>query len=180
MLRLVELSLEMETQFMEFYRALMPKDPQNRWLFEYKGEPFDVLVGKLLDQKQGKQLPDGWVPASTFYLIREDGKILGKSSFRHELNAFLKKIGGSIGYIIRSDERQKGYGMAILKLTLERARELGLERVLVTCDEDNIASAKIIERNGGVLEDMYQEDETAVPKRRYWIDLVQGANDGSN
>jgi predicted acetyltransferase len=70
--------------------------------------------------------------------------------------------------------------MAILKLTLERARELGLEWVLVTCDEDNIASAKIIERNGGVLEDMYQEDETAVPKRRYWIDLVQGANDGSN
>jgi predicted acetyltransferase len=109
-LRLVELSLEMETQFMEFYRALMPKDPQNRWLFEYKGEPFDVLVGKLLDQKQGKQLPDGWVPASTFYLIREDGKILGKSSFRHELNAFLKKIGGSIGYIIRSDERQKDTG----------------------------------------------------------------------
>jgi predicted acetyltransferase len=70
--------------------------------------------------------------------------------------------------------------MAILKLTLERARELGLERVLVTCDEDNIASAKIIELIGGVIVFFYLEDETAVPKRRYWIDLVQGANDGSN
>ena len=161
----------MEPQFMEFFRALMPEDPQNRWLFEYDGEPFSVFVEKLQDQKQGKQLPKGWVPASTFYLIREDGKILGKSSFRHELNDFLKTIGGNIGYIIRPDQRQKGYGAAILKLTLEKARELGLERVVVTCDEDNIASAKIIERSGGVFEDPCRKDETAVLKRRYWITL---------
>ncbi len=170
-LRLVELSLEMETQFMEFYQALSSEDSQNHWLFEYKGEPFDVLVEKLQDHKQGKQLPEGWVPASTFYLIREDGKILGKSSFRHELNDFLKTIGGHIGYIIRPDQRRKGYGHAILKQTLEKAKALGLERVLVTFDENNLASTKIIEKNGGVFEDTYREDEGTVPKRRYWIEL---------
>ncbi len=171
MLQLVELNEEMEAEFMEFRQALKTEDPQNRWLFEYKGEPFDDLVVKLQDWKQGKQLPEGWVPCSTLYLIRDDGMILGKSSLRHELNDFLEKIGGHIGYIIRPDQRQKGYGTEMLKLTFEKAKELGLERILVTCDEDNIASAKIIERNGGVLKDRYQEDEKAVPKRRYWTTL---------
>jgi predicted acetyltransferase len=170
-LRLVELSLEMEAQFKRFLEELEQQGQAARWLFEYKDEPFDMYVEKLQDQKQGKQLPDGWVSCSTLFLAREDGKILGKSSLRHELNDFLKNIGGHIGYVIRPDERQKGYGSAILKLTLGKAKELGLERVLVTCDEDNIASAKIIERSGGVLEDTYQEDETAVLKRRYWIEL---------
>ncbi len=171
MQQLVELTLEMETQFMEFRQALVPEDPQNRWLFEYKGEPFPALVEKLQDWKHGKQLPDGWVRCSTLYLIREDGTILGKSSLRHELNDFLRTIGGHIGYIIRPGQRQKGNGTAILKLTLQKAKELGLTRVLVTSDEDNIASTKIIEKNGGVFEDTYQENKMAVPKRRYWIEL---------
>ena len=179
-LRLVELSLEMETQFMDFHEALGPQDLQGRWSFEYKGEAFDVLVEKLQDWKQGKQLPKGWVPCSTLYLVREDGTIVGKCSLRHELNDFLRNIGGHIGYIIRPDERQKGYGAAILKLTLKKAKELGLEQVLVTCDDDNTASIKIIEKNGGMLEDTYQENEKIVPKRRYWIRLRQGANNGND
>jgi len=180
MLQLVELNLRMEEQFMEFCEALKPEDTQGRWLFEYKGEPFDVLVEKLQDWKQGRQLPEGWVPCSTFYLVKDDGKIVGKSSFRHQLNEFLKTIGGHIGYIIRPDERWKGYGNEILRLTLNKARELGLTKVLVTCDEDNIASAKIIEKNGGKLEDTYQENKIAVPKRRYWIKLQEGVYHGSD
>jgi predicted acetyltransferase len=161
----------MEAQFMEFRKALASEDPQNRWLFEYHGESFGVFVNKLRAQKQGKQVPKGWVPASAFFLINDDGKIVGKSSLRHELNDFLRNIGGHIGYIIRQDERQNGYGTAILKLTLEKAKTLGLDRVLVTCDEYNIASAKIIEKNGGVFKDLYQNDDMNVPKRRYWIEL---------
>ena len=170
-LRLVELSYDMEDHFMDFYRSLGSKEVQDRWLFEYKGEPFKALVDKLQDCKHGRQLRDDWVPCSTFYLVRQDGKIVGKSSLRHELNDFLRKIGGHIGYVIRPDECQKGCGTMILKLTLEKARELGLKKVLVTCDSDNIASAKIIEKNGGILEGTYQNAELPVPKRRYWIDL---------
>lgn len=175
-LRLVELSLEMETQFMELVRVSEPEETQ----FEYRGEPFSALVQKLQDWKQGKQLPENWVRSSTFYLAANDGKILGKSSLRRELNDHLRTIGGHIGYGIRPDERRKGYGTEILRLTLEKAKELGLERVLVTCDEDNIASARIIEKNGGVLEDTYKENEMAVAKQRYWIELEQGATDGNH
>lgn len=170
-MRLVELTEDMEAAFMEFCRSLGPKAEQDRWLFEYKGEPFEGLVAKLQDWKQGEQLPQGWVCSTVYYLVHDDGTILGKSSLRHSLNDFLRTIGGHIGYLIRPDQRRKGYGTAILRLTLERARQLGLERVLVTCDEDNPASAKIIETNGGLLADVYQNAEMTVPKRRYWIEL---------
>jgi len=169
--RLVELTADMEASFYDFYRSLGRKAMRDRWVSEYKGEPFDALLAKLRDWKQGRQLPEGWVPGSLFYLVDVDRKILGKSSLRHELNDFLRNIGGHIGYVIRPDERQKGYGATILKLTLEKARERGLNRVLVTCDADNIASAKIIEKNGGILEATYQNADMPVPKRRYWITL---------
>ena len=170
MLRLVELDLGMEAEFKTFFEDL-ERQGDSPWLFEHKGEPFDMLVKKLRDQKQGKQLPDGWVSCSSLFLIRENGAFLGKSSLRHELNDHLRKIGGHIGYYVCTSQRRKGYGTEILRLTLEKAEEIGLERVLVTCDEGNIASAKIIEKNGGVLEDIYQDNDMAVPKRRYWIEL---------
>lgn len=170
-LKLVELTTGMEAAFMEFCRSLGPKAERDRWLFEYKGEPFDRLVVKLQDWKRGKQLPRGWVCSTVYYLVREDATILGKSSLRHSLNDFLRTIGGNIGYLIRPDQRRKGYGTAILRLTLEKARQLGLRQVLVTCDEDNLASAKIIEANGGLLKDVYQNADMAVPKRRYWITI---------
>lgn len=169
--KLVELTAGMEAAFMEFSRSLGPQAEQDRWLFEYKGEPFEGLVAKLQDWKRGKQLPRGWVRSTVYYLVRNDGTILGKSSLRHLLNDFLRTIGGHIGYLIRSDQRRKGYGTVILRLTLEKAHQLGLRQVLVTCDEDNLASAKIIEANGGLLKDMYQDKDLPVPKRRYWIEL---------
>lgn len=171
MLRLVELDFGMEAAFGRFVAELEQQGDADQWLFEYKGEPFDTLVTKLKDQKAGKQLPEGWVPCSSLFLVGEDGKFFGKSSLRHDLNDFLRNIGGHIGYYVCPSQRRKGYGKTILKLTLEKARELGLEKVLVTCDEDNAASAKIIERNGGVLENTHQEDNMEAPKRRYWIEL---------
>lgn len=178
-LKLVELTPDMEAAYLSFRRVLQPEDPRHRWLIEYTGEPFWVMVSKLQDWKQGRQLPRGWVPCSTFYLVDENGMILGKSSLRHELNSFLRHIGGHIGYVIRPDRRRNGYGTAILRLTLEKAAERGLQRVLVTCDADNDASAKIIEKNGGLLEDEYQDADLAVPKRRYWIEL-QGIEIGND
>lgn len=171
-LQLTELTDGMEEAYMEFFRSLQAEDPETHWLFEYRGEPFGELVKKLQNWKQGLQLPEiGWVPCSTFFLVRPDGKVVGKSSLRHELNEHLRTIGGSIGYVIRPDQRRKGCGTAILRLTLEKASELGLERVLVTCDEDNIASAKIIEKNGGTLETVYRDNKADIAKCRYWINL---------
>ena len=96
---------------------------------------------------------------------------IGRLSLRHELNEFLLKIGGHIGYEIRPSRRKQGYGTEILRLGLEKAKELGLHRVLVTCDEDNIGSKKIIEHNGGKFENSIEIDGDKVKKLRYWIDL---------
>ncbi len=177
MLKLVELTLEMEPAYRQFLADLERERSgmAQRWLFEHANEPYPELVTKLQDWSVGKQLSKGRVSCSTLFLVDDDGKILGKVSFRHELNDYLRKIGGHIGYIIIADERGKGYGTIMLKLTLERAKPLGLERVLVTCDEDNIASAKVIEKNGGVFENKYYEGENPVPTCRYWITLKQGS-----
>lgn len=181
-MRLVELTLEMEVVYQKFLSDLDREQMgmAQRWLFEHKDEPFPELVKKLQDWSVGRQIKEGRVPCSTLFLVADDGKILGKVSFRHELNDYLRKIGGHIGYIIISDERGKGHGTLMLKLTLERAKALGLSRVLVTCDQSNIASAKVIENNGGVFESLAYENENSEPTRRYWITLGQGASNGSD
>ena len=76
-----------------------------------------------------------------------------------------------MGYDIRPSKRRRGYGKKILQLTLEKAKELGMERVLVTCDVNNEPSRKIIEQNGGILENKVPNPETGTDKGRYWIDL---------
>jgi predicted acetyltransferase len=96
--------------------------------------------------------------------------VLGTARLRHRLNESLRNAGGHIGYDIRPSERRKGYGNAILAMVLPRARELGLRRVLLTCAADNVASARIIERNGGVLESRGRLPDGR-ELLRYWIDL---------
>lgn len=95
---------------------------------------------------------------------------IGKVNIRHRLNKNLLKAGGHIGYTIRPSERRKGYGTLILRLALPKAKALGIKKALITCYEDNIGSRKIIEANGGVLEDTATTNEGVV-KRRYWITI---------
>jgi predicted acetyltransferase len=165
--------VELEAEFMALVQEFLAAGDYQRWGYELVIEDgdFGKYVQNRLDWKKGKNLPKDWVPGSTFWLVRDDNVILGTSSLRHELNEHLRKVGGHIGFNIRPSERQKGYGTAILALTLEKAKDLGLKRVLVTCDDNNIASAKIIEKNGGILEDKHCNDELEQPKRRYWIEL---------
>lgn len=97
--------------------------------------------------------------------------LLGMAKLRHYLTPTLEDIGGHIGYSIRPSERGKGYGTLILALTLDRARELGLSRVLLTCDSDNIRSARVIVRNGGVLTSEGYSPLRGARVSRYWIAL---------
>lgn len=129
---------------------------------------FQKLVQLLEDNAEGKHLPEGYVPVSTYWLIDDDA-FIGQVNIRHRLNEHLHTIGGHIGYGIRPSKRNRGYGTKILELALEKAKELGIEKVLVTCDETNIGSKKIIERNGGVYESTEFEIGSKVGKLRYWI-----------
>jgi predicted acetyltransferase len=110
------------------------------------------------------------VPFSLRWLCEGDA-FIGEASIRHQLNAHLLQEGGHIGYGIRPSRRRQGYGKRILALALAECRRLGIDRVLVTCLDANIASAKIIEANGGRLENMISAPSGHGPLRRYWISL---------
>jgi predicted acetyltransferase len=133
-------------------------------------EDFDVYLEYLETYQTGKNLPPGHVRSNAYFLLAGD-KLIGSGNLRHELNEGLSVFGGHIGYDVRPSERRKGYGTLILELTLEKARELGLKRVFLTCDTDNVASAKIIEKHGGKLENQMFYQPLGKIISQYWIEL---------
>lgn len=111
----------------------------------------------------------GYVPCTYLWIVDGD-TFLGSLAIRHELNSFLLNQGGHIGYSVRPSARRRGHAAKALADALPVAKELGISRVLITCDEDNAGSRATIERNGGVYED------TRNGKRRYWVETdEQGA-----
>lgn len=112
------------------------------------------------------------VPESEFWLINND-QYIGRISIRHELNDELLTEGGHIGYAISPLHRKKGYGKKALELGLMEAKKLGLKKVLITTDNDNLGSIAIIESQGGILENEVSGKEEGPPVLRYWIDLSE-------
>ena len=133
-------------------------------------QDFPGYLAELADCAAGRNLPPDFVPQSTFWLVAGD-EFVGRVSVRHRLNESLAAIGGHIGYEIRPSMRRRGFGTAALKLGLVEARGLGIERVLMTCDNINLPSRRIIELNGGRFEGELVYDENKPPKCRFWIDL---------
>ncbi|MEV4947769.1 GNAT family N-acetyltransferase [Streptomyces sp. NPDC053755] len=130
---------------------------------------FSAWVRRLREQADpDRPLAEGWVHATHWWIV-EDDTYLGAIDLRHTLNDFLLRAGGHVGYSIRPSARRRGLATWALGAVLPEARALGIERLLLTCDDDNIASARTIERNGGVLEDVRQTEIGL--KRRYWITL---------
>ena len=134
-------------------------------------DDFGALLARLQDNAKGIGLPEGFVPHSTFWLVRNGEEIVGVSNLRHSLTPFLLREGGNIGYGIRPSARRNGYGREILKMTLPEAQALGLSRVLVTCGKPNLGSARIILDNGGVFESEEFSAERDEVVQRYWINL---------
>lgn len=110
------------------------------------------------------------VHATNWWVVEND-EYLGAIQLRHYLSDFLLDAGGHIGYGIRPSARRRGYATWAVGAVLSEARALGLTRVLITCDEDNAGSACVIERNGGVSEDV--RVTSVGRKRRYWITLLR-------
>ncbi len=128
---------------------------------------FDAFLSSIKDAREGKNLPQGYVPQTVYWLV-SGNKFIGRVSIRHTLNHHLLMLGGHIGYAIRPTERKKGYGSLALRLALQKAEELGIEKALVACTKDNIASRKIIEKNGGIKEDERITDD-GITMLRFWV-----------
>lgn len=135
-------------------------------------DSYDEWLLKLEKDLDIPNIPEGKGPANTYFFIRiQDSKIIGMITIRHKLNEFLLNRGGHIGYSIRPTERKKGYGNLMLKLGLEKCRELKLSKVLITCDKINVASAKVIQNNNGILENEVFSETFSEITQRYWVNL---------
>ena len=133
------------------------------------GSTFEEQLAAWANDQTDRVRDLGLVPATLYFLMDEEDRIIGAIHFRHELNDTLLATGGHIGYGVRPSERRKGHADHMLSMLLEKLAGGGPQRVLVTCDDGNIASARTIEKHGGVLEDIVSQGETRT--RRYWIEI---------
>ena len=131
---------------------------------------FDDFLKRMRERETDEIREKGLVPATLYFLVDEKNKICGALDIRHELNEYLEKFGGHIGYGIAPSERKKGYGKIQLKLGLEKAKKIGLKKVLITCDDNNIGSAKTIEACGGIYNDTLADAE-ANRIKRYFVEV---------
>ncbi|MBE6529611.1 MAG: GNAT family N-acetyltransferase [Ruminococcaceae bacterium] len=172
-LKLIKLSKAYETQLGEMlaeWRADWETNGTNHspWaIFKNDYRDFDFYLAHLEHQTaEGDKVPD-----SVFFLLDIDrNRLLGAVNIRHYLNDFLLREGGHIGDGIRPSERGKGYGTELLRLALSECKKLGIDKVLITCDKDNLASAKCIQKNGGIMENEIVNSEGVV-EQRYWITI---------
>lgn len=127
----------------------------------------------LAEREQGMNLPSPSHVPSTFLFAFVGDRIVGRVTIRHRLNEWLEREGGHVGYVVVPEFRRQGHATTILRLALPIAREKsGATRILVTCDDDNVGSARTIEKNGGQLENVITRPESKRAIRRYWIQVA--------
>lgn len=131
---------------------------------------FNKWLEKIQNDTSEQTLEEGRVQATLYMAIRKsDNKLVGTIQIRHKLNEKLLIHGGNIGYGVRPSERRKGYAKQMLQLALEKSKDLGLKKVLITCDKDNIGSSRTILANGGKLENELEYNGVLI--QRYWITI---------
>lgn len=165
---LVRPDVAFKDEYLSFYQEWVDSgEDMVPWVIRKDPTDFEAMVRFLLENENGDNLPEAWVPSSTYWLT-VDNIVVGAVNIRHRLTEKLLHSGGHIGYGIRPRERRKGYAAHLLALALQEARVLGIDKVLVVCDEGNIASAKTILKNGGNPETDFVEEDGNVIKR-FWI-----------
>ena len=134
---------------------------------------FPAYVSQRQRWARGENLPPGYVAEREFWLLEAStGRVLGAIRLRaKEMTPRLERIDGQIGYNIRPSARRQGYATRMLAMLLDQMKTEGWQRVLITCNADNIASARVIENNSGRLENQVIEEETGKLISRYWIEL---------
>ncbi|WP_076467416.1 GNAT family N-acetyltransferase [Micromonospora avicenniae] len=130
---------------------------------------FAAWVARLTEESDPTKPLDAGRVHCTYRWIVEGDQVLGGIALRHGLDDFLLRVGGHIGYGIRPSARRRGLATWALGRMLDEARTLGMNRVLITCEVNNTASGRTIERQGGVLEDIRDTELGTV--RRYWVEL---------
>lgn len=169
MLQLVKTTMAQQAQVLEFLQEWRERDetivPN---AVDLDASDFASYVKQIRD-KEIRANNVSWVPSTTYWLT--DGiELLGAANIRHELNEHLLNFGGHIGYGIKPSARGRGLATKQLELALEKAKELGIERALITCDRTNVASRQVILNNGGVADTPFMTEGEKIVER-FWIEL---------
>ncbi|MGR5064097.1 GNAT family N-acetyltransferase [Photobacterium sp. DNB22_13_2] len=157
--------------FQRFYKDFATHDPDNAQYYVDGTKNYEGYIQSLVDESNGVNLPEGYVPCNHYWLVNIDEEIIGVIRVRHNIDTpFLSLEAGHIGYDVAPSHRGQGYGKAMLELALPKACQLGIQKALITADEDNIASRTVIERNGGQFDRIIQGNVFPYPIARYWVD----------
>lgn len=173
-MRLVSPSLAFKEAFKCFYDDFACNDPENAQYYADGKTHFESYIQSLIDESNGVNLREGYVPCHHYWLVNADNAIVGVIRIRHNIGTpFLSKEGGHIGYDVAPSYRGQGHGKSMLKQALPKACQLGIQKALITADEDNTASRTVIERNGGQFESLVQGQVFPYPIARYWVDCCE-------
>ncbi len=169
-LRLIKTSVKQKEQILAFLQEWYERDERIvPTSVDRETTDFEAYVNTLRQKELRENIEEGWVPSTTYWLT--DGEeLLGAANIRHELNESLLKIGGHVGYGVKPSARGRGLATLQLKLALEKVKELGIERALITCNRTNVASRQVILNNRGVADTPYTEEDGTIVER-FWIDL---------
>jgi predicted acetyltransferase len=164
--------IEPPIRFIDSYKSALAEFEQQGisgfWKFFGPVDDAEAHLQNIKRYRHRGGLGDGMVPATCYWLV-DGNEFIGHVSIRHELNAALERQGGHIGYAIRPSKQRRGYGTRLLELALRKAKGIGINSALLTCDKSNAASRKIIETNGGTLFD--EIDVSGKKVLRFWIPL---------
>lgn len=134
-------------------------------------ESIEQWLEQVENNRHWETVQQDYMPAEQYIAVDNEDNIVGMLNFRKELNDYLRNYIGHIGYSVAPSKRRQGIATKMLKLALEEAEKFGLQKVLITCTDDNVASFKVIENNGGILEDKRVDPGDQKLTRRYWITL---------
>ncbi len=169
-------TLEDKDKWIDYIKEYRMDNPKAMPLSCTEDVNYEAWLERMKEEHSGINLKSYKIPTSVYFLMNGD-RIIGNLTIRHNIETeFFALYGGHIGYGIRPSERNKGYGTKLLHLALEKCDELGIENVMISCKKDNIASSKVIENNGGVLEEIVFMPVDNTKLRKYWINVKEELN----
>jgi predicted acetyltransferase len=166
-MELVSPRLAFEDSYREYIRELAD-EARYPFPLEFEHDDFPALLRRLDNLERGVGVPEGFVPSSTYWLI-DGAHLVGVSNLRHTLNDKLRHCGGHIGLGLRPSRRGRGLGSELLALTIKKAKERGIGEIHVHCYKRNTPSARMILRNGGVLDSEIQDERRSEIIQRYRV-----------
>ena len=175
-MKLREVTKQDEEEIIEMYKEyviseLIPGIDRFEGIRDLEKLTFDDWLEDLKRNKHEENLPESYSPHTLYLAINDNNKIVGAIGIRWKQVPVLMTYGGLIGYSIRPSQRGKGYASEMLKLALNKFKNMNIEKILITCKDFNIASKKVIEKNGGIFENTYKNDDDGYIYMRYWIKI---------